>query len=253
MSTAAPSTSLNGSASGLSEPQRLISTFVAPTRTFEDLKQRQKCLVPWLVLAICTLASNFIMVQKVDVKNYVRQQIENSRGAEFFEQLPLAQQERQLEFAKKVAIIRSYAAPMLILIVALIVCALLMGAFNFGFRAEVSFPRSFAVMSYSLLPLALNALLVIPVVLFSPDPHLIDFRNPLPSSMAAFFSPTGNKFLYELMGGLDIFRIWIVCLLGLGFQINSANQKIGRTTGIVAVFGIYMLSILARAGLAAML
>jgi hypothetical protein len=71
--------------------------------------------------------------------------------------------------------------------------------------------------------------------------------------MAAFFSPTGNKFLYELMGGLDIFRIWIVCLLGLGFQINSANQKIGRTTGIVAVFGIYMLSILARAGLAAML
>src|SRR5260370_26202980 len=40
----------------LSEGERLINVFIAPSKTFTDLKRKASWFVPWLVLAIASLA-----------------------------------------------------------------------------------------------------------------------------------------------------------------------------------------------------
>jgi len=52
---------------GLSQPQRLISIFIAPKKTFEDLKRNPSWWVPWLVTGIFIIIFGVVAVQKIDM------------------------------------------------------------------------------------------------------------------------------------------------------------------------------------------
>ena len=59
--------------------------------------------------------------------------------------------------------------------------------------------------------------------------------------------PQGNKFIYAIASSLDIFNIWVVTLLGLGFATASANRKPTVSTGITTMFVVYAIFVLGRA------
>jgi Yip1 domain len=240
MSMALHSSDSNVSVTRLSELQRLVYTLIFPARNFEDLKHQPRWLVPWLVLTICSLASNVVLLQKADVREFIRKQINNSSHAALFEQLPPAQQEQQLQLSAKISEIQIYAYPVISFIVAIIVAALLMATFNYILKSTISFQRSFAVISYSLLPLSISFLLLMLVVMYSSNPQHIDLANPLATSPAIFLNPTKSKFLYQFATGLDLFKIWVVCLIGLGFQVNSESRTLSRATAITVTFCFYL-------------
>jgi hypothetical protein len=60
--------------------------------------------------------------------------------------------------------------------------------------------------------------------------------------------PMGNKFLYGMASALDVFVIWSIVLLGIGFACNS---KVNRSTAIAIVAGWYLLYKLVTVGIAA--
>jgi len=105
--------------------------------------------------------------------------------------------------------------------------------------AEVPFGRSMAVVFYSFFPQNLATILLLVSVLVSSDPNTIDLTNPMPTNPAFFMDPMGNKFLYTIARNLDIFRLWAVVLLGLGFSAASSNRKPSVSTGITTMFVIY--------------
>jgi uncharacterized membrane protein YccC len=63
--------------------------------------------------------------------------------------------------------------------------------------------------------------------------------------------PQGNKFLYGLVSGLDIFAIWVVILTGLGFAKASLNKKPSTGAALTTMFVIYALLVLGGAGIRA--
>ena len=67
---------------GLSEAQRLINTFIAPKKTFEDLKRNSSWWVPWLISAVFALIFGIVAVQKIDMARFVQQQIDRSPSAQ---------------------------------------------------------------------------------------------------------------------------------------------------------------------------
>src|SRR5215467_14415833 len=81
---------------GLSEPQRIINTFIAPSKTFEDIRRNASWWVPWLITSILTLAAVVVFTQKVNLADIVREQIANSPRAQQFESQPKADQEKQI-------------------------------------------------------------------------------------------------------------------------------------------------------------
>ena len=82
---------------GLSEPQRLINVFIAPKKTFEDLKRNSSWWVPWLISAVFGLVSAFVIVQKVDLPRLVQHRMEQSKfGQQRLEQLPPEQREQAM-------------------------------------------------------------------------------------------------------------------------------------------------------------
>jgi hypothetical protein len=235
---------------GLSEGQRLTNVFLAPTKTFEDLKRNSSWWVPWLIASVFGLIFGIVAVQKVDMRQFAQQQLDKSPLAQ--RQLErLTPEQREQNLAVRAAITKGtfYAFPVFQLIVGLIAAAVLMAVFNFILGAEVSFARALGVVFYAGIPGVIRSILLMISLLTSSDPSTIDLSgNPMPTNPGFFLDPQGNKVLYSLASALDIFIIWYVVLLGLGFAAASMNRKPSKGTGIATVFVCYGIMVLIGLG-----
>jgi Yip1 domain len=241
---------------GLSEPARIIDTFIAPSKTFQDIKRKPSWFAPWVVNAVFLLIFAVVGVQKLDLVQLVRQGIEHSAMAQRrLEQATPEQRERGLQMQATISKVSFFLSPVFVLIAGLVIAGVLLAVFNFGFGAEIPFNRALAVTFYSMLPGVISTLLVIISVLLSSDPNSIDFAsgNPIATSPAFFMDWNGNKFLYALVSSVDVIRIWEILLLGLGFAIVSTTgrRKLAPSTAIVTILVIYCVLAIGRAALAA--
>lgn len=235
---------------GLSEPQRLIDVFIAPRKTFEDLKRKPSWWIAWVITAIFSLIFAVVAVQKIDMAHFVQQQIDKSpRQQKQLEQLTPEQRAQNLAIRATISKVSFHMYPVLSLIGGLIIAAILMAIFNFVLGAEISFSRALSVVFYAGLTGVLRAVLLIVSLLTASDTSTIDITaNPMPTNPGFFLDPQGNQVLYSLASALDIFTIWYVILLGLGFSIVSANKKPATGTGITTMFVVYGIVVLIGMG-----
>jgi hypothetical protein len=106
-----------------------------------------------------------------------------------------------------------------------------------------------AVVFYAGIPGVLGTILLIISFLASSDPSTIDIsRNPMPTNLGFFMDPEGNKVVYGLASAIDVFKIWFVCLLGLGFSAASSNRKPNTATSITTAFVCYGILVLVGIG-----
>jgi hypothetical protein len=236
---------------GLSQAARVIDTFIAPRKTFEDLQRNSSWWVPWLITLIFSLLFSVIAAQKIDMVRFTRQQIEQSKLAQRqMEQLSPEQQERAIQQRAAFTKISFYIIPFFGIVFSLIMAAILMGIFNFGFAAEIPFGRALAIVMYSFLPRIIVAVLLGVSLLMAADPNTIDISgNPMPTNPAFFMDPSGNKFIHSLLSWIDIIAIWITALLGLGFSAASPNRKLTPQTAITTMLVLYGILALIGAGL----
>jgi hypothetical protein len=245
-----PPTAPDPAGPGLSEPQRLVNVFIAPSKTFADLQRNPSWWVPWLVTAVFTLIFSIIAVQKIDIPRFVQEQIDRSpRAQKRLENLTPEQRAQGVAIQATFTKVGFYAAPVFTLLGGLIAAAVLMFVYNFILGAEVPFPRAMAVVFYAGIPGILGTILLIVSFLASSDPNTIDItRNPMPTNPGFFLDPEGNKVLYALASAIDVFKIWWVCLLGLGFSVASSNRKPNVATSITAAFVCYGIVVLVGIG-----
>jgi hypothetical protein len=242
--------------SGLSEPARIIDTFVAPSKTFEDIRRKPGWIWPWLLIAVISTIFALVAVKKLDMDQLVRQGIEHSAMAQRrMEQLTPEQREKGIALQATITKVTFFVYPGLVLIAGIVIGAVLMAVFNFGFGGEVSFNRALSVTFYSFLPGIIGAVLLVISMLISSDPNSIDFGsgNPIPTNPAFFMDSNGSKFLYTLVSSIDLIRIWEIILLGLGFATvaSAGRKKLAPSTAIITIFVIYFVLAIARAGFAA--
>jgi hypothetical protein len=237
---------------GLSEGARLINTFIAPRKTFADLQRNSSWWVPLVLSVVMSLAFGILAVQKIDIPRFVQQQIDKSPSAQKrLEQATPQQREKGMALQVTITKIAFYASPAFIAIGGIVIAAILMAIFNFALGGEVPFSRALAIVFYAYFPWNLQSILLGASLLVSSDPNAIDLTNPMPTNPAFFLDPLGNKFIYSLAQSIDVFSIWAVVLLGLGFAAASTNRKPTVSTGITTMFVIYVIFALARAGLKA--
>lgn len=224
---------------GLSGLQRVINTFVAPSKTFEDIRRNHSWWMPWLLLSIASLIFGFVRFEKLDARHIFEQRIEQSTSAQQrMEQLPPDQRERIINVQAKGIQITFFLGPIGFLLGGLLVAAIFLGVFSFGFAAEIPFQRYLAIAFYAFLPVVISTLLTALSVWLNSDPSSYNEFNPLASNPAYFMNRSEHKFLYGIAGGLDIFSIWVLVLLGLGIAKNSA-RKMSASTAIITVFVFY--------------
>ncbi len=227
--------------------EAFVGIFVAPKETFRRLVARPWwfALAPLALLIVLTTVGSALFVTRVDMKQFVRDEIRQNR---FASQMSEAQIEQAVEQA---AARPKWLQPAIGVVGLVVVTALLAALFwlvFLAFGAEITYGRSFQVICWAFLPSVLTTVAFL-VLLFVKDANAIDIRNPIATNLASFFSrETLGKPVYALLQAFDVFKIWIVALLGVGF---AAAGKTKVSTAVATVASLYGLWVLIRIGLAA--
>jgi hypothetical protein len=243
MSTA-PVPSAVSEAAPLSQGARIVNTFVAPGKTFNDLRRSASWWAPWLLISIVSLFFIYNVGRYVGFEQISRNSIAQSpKRSEQFEKLDPARQEQQLHIAAVFTKYITYAIPATIVIAFLLIAVVLMGTFNLGMGQSVPYKVSLAIVAYAGLPGLIGSILGSISIIAggmsgSLDREAFDIRNPVATNLAYFMDPMGNKFAYGMASALDVFVIWGIILMGIGFACNSKVKK-GTAIGTVAGWYIF--------------
>jgi len=232
----------------LSEPSRIINSFIAPNKTFTDLRRNSSWWAPWILISVVALLFVYTVQVKVGFDQVIRNEIANNARSEAqLSRLPADQRAERLQGIIKFTQAVAYASPVTGLIAFVIIAAVLVATFNFGAGASIPFKTSLAVVTYGNLPTVVYSLLGILSLAVGVNPEGFNIKNPVATNPAYFLDPTGNRFVYGMASALDLFVLWTLILMAIGY---SAVSKLKRSTAVAVIIGWYLVWKLVTSGAA---
>jgi hypothetical protein len=217
----------------MNEPARLFGVFYEPGKVFADVAEKPRWgIAPILVSILVGLALVYAISSHIGWETTIRQTLSNNpRMAD----LPAEQREKAIATGTKIASIGGWigailGAPFSVLIIA----GVLTGLFNGLLGTELKFAKMFAITAYALVVRALlAALLILLAYLKPPEEFNIQVS---PFSPAAYMNRLENpKWLMSLAGSLDLFTIWSVILLAIGFSVAARKLSFAKSLTAIAI------------------
>jgi len=237
---------------GLTQWQRVISIFSAPSKTFADIQRGNKSWwMPFLIFVVVGYIFFAVVSVKIGMKQVVDNQfrLDPKASARMEQATP---EQRDIAVKVSLAITRGVfvGSPVLVLAATALLSLGLLGTINFVFGGKAAYPSIFAVWMYASLPSVIKTLLGTAVILAGAAPESFNIKNFAPTNIAALFlSPTDTSpALYAFATSLDFVSIWTMALLAIG---TAKVAGVKRSSGYMAVFGWWMIFILFSVGMAA--
>jgi len=234
----------------MSEAARIINTFIAPSKTFTDLRRSAAWWGPWLVISVVSLVFIYAIGKQVGFEQISKNQVAHSSRADQFDKLPADQQARQLRISSKIIAGFAYGSPLLIMFYLLISTTALWATFKVGAAAETTFGQAYAIVMYGGLPGIIGAILGTISLFAGVNPEGFDINNPVGTNLAYYLDPeTTGKFVRGMASSVDLINIWTIVLIGIGFACTS---KVKRSTAITIVAVWYLAFKLLTSGLSSL-
>ena len=210
---------------------RIVGVFFSPRATFEDIARKPSWLLPVLIATILGIVSTVVMNQRINWREYIVQQMDKSPRAA---QLSTEQKQQQAEISAKVTVYIVYVAGVAgSVLFALIVGAVMMFAYNVLGGAGATFSQSFGIAAHTLLVGIVSTPIFLLTLLLRP-PGTLDPDNPVASNVAAFLPEESSKWLITLCKSVDIFSIWMLVLLAIGFAAVNPRKLAGSKPYVIA-------------------
>lgn len=234
----------------LSQIERVIDTFIAPSKTFIDILRSSAWWLPWLLSVVATLAFSAAIQQKVGWdKTYNNILLQSSPAQQDrLAQLPPDQQARQKEIGTAATKYILWASPLLGLLFAAIIAGVLMLTLNFGLGAHARFDQMFAVWMYATLPWLVQGILGIIVLFAGLDADSFNLKNPVGTNIGYYLPPDLPQWLIAFGTAIDVVTVWVLILLTIGC---ATIGKTKRTSAAAVVWGWWILVTLVKVGVAA--
>ena len=213
---------------GKSAFERVIGIFFEPEATFQDIARSPGFIVPLLLVMICSAGTAAVMVNRIDMRDFIAKQLDKNPRTE---SMPAAQKEQAIENGAKFGKIGFYVTPVFVPLMMLIIAGVLMVMANFVFGGTATFKQLFSVAAHAQMVGIIFGLLIV-VILFLKDPADVDLQNPIASNLGLLIPIETSKFLHRFAISLDIFSLWQVYLLGTGAAICG---RLSKAKGIMAI------------------
>lgn len=236
---------------------RLTGTLISPGETFADVNRKPTWLAPMIIAIVTVVASTVFFSWRVhpDWDSIMRNQIK--KGLERRNQsITDEQMQQQVNFAKGIAkfspVIGAVFTPIIYVIVA--------GIFALGLmfiQAKTTFKKILSVVAWSFATTSIVATLVTMASLMVRDEEglrNIDPTQPggiVPSNLAVFLASNASPIIKSIAGSLDVFSIWILILLSIGFAAIAGSRKITTGKAASVVFGFWAVFVVLKVGWAA--
>jgi hypothetical protein len=229
---------------GLSEVERVVDTFVAPTKTFTDILRSSSWWLPYLLGAVLGLLFAYVILNKVGLPTLVDGVVRHNKTLEDTLANAAPADAAKIRSRVETQFKFSYAFPILGLIFGVICAGGMMATANFVFGGKSKYKQMLAVWFYGTLPLFVFNLLVIISIYAGLSGDSFDIQNPIGTNLGYYLSGTElPHWLITLLSAFDVFAIWSALLLTLGVSIVAG---IKRSSAAIVVFGWWFLFILLK-------
>jgi hypothetical protein len=233
---------------GLSEVERVVDTFVAPSKTFHDILRSASWWMPFVLMIVFSLATSYVVDKQVGFERVTETQIHNSpKQEDALNQMTPDQRAQRMSISVKMTKIISYGIPVFLLLGFAIYALILWASFNFVLGSSTTFWQVFAVCFYASLPYLLLNVLTILTIYFGGNPEAYDFKNPVGTNIGYYMSESA-PWLKALLGRFDLIQLWTVGLVTYGMSI-IAKKTIAQSA--MVVLGLWLLMTIVTVGGAA--
>ncbi len=226
--------------------ERIAGALFAPAETFQDIARRPDILAPLLIILVVGYITTFMVIPKMDMSTITAQQIEQMRkqnpnmGEE-----QVAQMERFTAASGKVM---GYVGPLLGAIWYAILAGILLLAFRL-FGGEGTYKQALSATLYAWIPLVLFGVLLTIIVLARGTFDPSTAATLVKSNPAFLVDMKEQPILFSLLTNFDIFTMWTIFLLIVGF---SALSKTSRAKAATVIVGLWVAMIVVKLGFAAL-
>jgi hypothetical protein len=223
---------------------RLGGVYLSPKNAFQEIGGSPRVLVPILVMIVIGFLLGFYLVRTIDVQAVVVSQLEKmvEQG-----RIPKEQMERSLPFAEKIASIQILVATSIGNVLFALIIAGFAKLFSALMGAQNRFKNLFSVTLYAMIAISiLHSILMILVLHFkgSADMDINNIGSVVASNLGAVLgSFLGEdalpKFVLKLMEYVDVFAIWTIALLAIGYSAVSRKLKTAAAASwLIAAYAI---------------
>ena len=229
---------------GLSQMERVVDTFVAPTKTFKDILRDSSWWLPYLLGALLGILFAYVILNKVGVATLVDGVVHHSKTLEDTLANATPADAARIRGRIETQFKFSYLGPVIGLVSGLICAGVLLGTANFVFGGKAKYKQMLAVWFYASLPLVLFYLLVIISIYAGMGGDQFDIQNAIGTNIGYYLSGSElPRWMVTLLAALDVFAIWTALLLTLGVSIVAG---IKRSAAAIVVFGWWFLFVLLK-------
>lgn len=223
----------------------LLEVFYQPGKLFQSLPERSYVwLLPLLLDIVLIVLQTWAVPHYMGRENLARQQIEMFARNMSPEQL----QQAVAQSTSPVRIYIGYASAAVGTGLILLIISGALMAFGMMTSRSPKFGTVFSMVTLAYFPYWLiTVLMTVLVLAISPDPASMDWRNLLATNVGAFVDKnTTSKGLYSLLSSIDVFSVYLIFLLSLGFS-KITRAKFGF--GLGAVLLLWAFYVLGKMGL----
>src|SRR5205085_2933885 len=239
--------------------RRVLGLIASPGETFKEIRRRPTWLAPLVIAAAAITVGNIFYYLRAnpDWEQRARARIEQHEKATG-EITPQDQAEKQIAFSKTLG----QGFIVLPIITLPLICFFLAGVyyvcFGMVFLNTPSYKQTLSVVAWSAAAYRVVVTLVLITVLLVISNDKIKELDPTPSSLVlsnlgSFLPRTTPAAIKSLAASLDLFTIWFLSLLTIGFTKMAEHES--RTNSVLktgaVVFGLWLVWVFARAGMAA--
>lgn len=224
----------------MTEIGRIFGVFYEPGKVFADLAQKPRWIVPVMIMILVGIGFVYVVSTHVGWDQVVRQSLaKNPRAAD----MPAEQKAVAIEKGSKAASIIGWVAavlgpPFFILVIS----GVLTGLFNALLGTDLKFSQMFSITAYAMLVRSLFSILFTVVIYLKPSED-VDIQTS-PFSAAILLSRQDTpKWLYALASSMDLFAIWVVVLLAIGFSTAARKLSFSKALAGVVIPWLFIVAI----------
>jgi hypothetical protein len=220
---------------------RMIGVLFSPSETFASIARRPDWVVPLLTIVLLGYATTFFIMPRLDWDAVVAMQEEQIKAKNpNMSQEDLDRVERMTKAGGKVF---AWVAPVVFVLWYLLVAGVLLLAFRL-LGGQGTFGQAFSATLYAWMPLVLNGIILTIVAVARGG--LIDptqMATLVKSNPAFLVNMKAQPVLFALLSSIDIFTIWTVVLLTIGF---AALSRVSKAKAAAIVISMWVVCILIK-------
>ncbi|MBV8544419.1 MAG: YIP1 family protein [Acidobacteria bacterium] len=215
--------------------QRIIGVLFSPDATFASIARRPDWVVPLVLLLLVSLAAGIIMGPHIDFGAAARESMEQNKN------VPQEQVDKAVRISASIGKVITYLSPVLSLIGLLVIAGVVLLAFRI-FGGEGDFRQAFSVTCYASIPTIIKSVVTLIIIIAKggiiPAQALATIVR---SNLGFLVDYKTNPVAFALLSSFDIFSVWFLALLIIGFSYVARVSKVKAAVTIISLWILVLL------------